>query len=68
MKVTRKTTILQALKTGPAVARVFEKLMLRCAECGGAASETIEMCARTNGLEPETLVDEINRAIDAKSN
>lgn len=68
MNVTRKTTVLEVLKKGPEVARVFEKFMLHCAGCGGAAADTLEMCARTHGLEPETLVDEIGSAINKKSN
>lgn len=68
MKVTKKTTVQEALEAGPDVARVFEEFMLRCTGCGGAVAETLEMCARTHGLEPEKLIDEINRAIDEKSN
>ncbi|MCD6288701.1 MAG: DUF1858 domain-containing protein [Candidatus Hydrogenedentes bacterium] len=68
MKVTKKTTIQKALQIHPAVTQVFKKLELRCIGCGGAAAETLELCARTHGIDPDELVDQINRAISEKSN
>ena len=68
MNVTKKTTVQETLEEGSAVTRVFEKLMLHCVGCGGAAAESLETCARTHGLDPDELVDEINRAINEQSN
>jgi len=64
MKVSSKTIISEALNAHPAVAAVFKKYNLRCADCGGAANEPLEICARNYGFDPEELVAEINRAIE----
>ena len=64
MNISTETTIIEALNANPAVNAVFEKYKLRCGCCGGAAAETLAVCARTHGLEPEILVAEIKKAIE----
>jgi hybrid cluster-associated redox disulfide protein len=67
MNVTKKTTVREVLREGPAVVRVFKKHRLHCMGCGGAVAETLETCALTHGLDPDKLVDEIKRAINGES-
>jgi len=65
MNISAKTKIIDALNANPVVSAVFEKYKLKCARCGGAAAETLAVCARTHGLEPEMLVAEIKKAIES---
>jgi len=65
MNISTETMIIEALNANPAVSAVFEKYKLKCSCCGGAAAETLAVCARTHGLEPETLVAEIKKAIES---
>ena len=64
MKISDETTIVEALNTSPAVSAVFDKYNIQCSCCGGAVAETLAICARTHGLEPEALVAEIRQAIE----
>jgi len=66
MKISTETKVADALNAHPSVIRVFDKYKLRCAGCGGAAAESLAMCARTYGLDPDKLVAEINAAIKAE--
>ena len=65
MKISTETAILDALNASPAVSAVFEKHNIQCSCCGGAVAETLAICARTHGLEPEALVAEVQQAIES---
>ncbi len=60
MTVSENTTIWEALRTSPAAVRFFKKYKMECFKCKGAKSETIAQWARFHGLNPESVVREIN--------
>ena len=68
MKVSPETKITDALNASPAVVAIFEKYNIQCGCCGGAAAESLAICARMNGLDPDELAAEINRAIESSQN
>ena len=62
MTVTRDMKIADVLKKYPSTKKVLQKHIPACIKCGGASAESIERGARMHGIEPETLVKELNRA------
>lgn len=59
-KITKKTLLHDALKEGPAVAKVFQSLDMRCASCSGQHAETVEWAAVTHGVDAADLVKRLN--------
>lgn len=53
--------IAEVLKEYPSSKNVFKKYMPACVKCGGATAETIQRGAKMHGVDPETLVKELNR-------
>jgi len=62
-KVTQETKIGDLLKAHPETAKVLAKFNLHCVGCGGASQETIRLGATAHGLDPEQIVEELNKAI-----
>ncbi len=60
MAVKENTTIQEALKISPAAVGFFKKHEAGCLRCKGANRETIAQWARSHGLSPESIVEEIN--------
>lgn len=54
------------LKRYPEALKVFEQYGLGCAGCQAALFENIEQGASIHGIEPDVLVDAINRVIKIK--
>lgn len=65
MKITEQMTILEVLKAAPATRKVFDHHKMRCRACQGAAAETVGAGARNHGIDPKTLVRELNEALKA---
>lgn len=61
MKITAKNSIGEVLNLYKGAAKVFAQFGLSCLTCGGAQSETIEIGARTHGVDPEAVVKELNK-------
>lgn len=65
MKITGQMTILEVLKAAPQTRAVFDRFLMRCKGCQGAAAETVAAGARNHGLDPKALVRELNEAARA---
>jgi hybrid cluster-associated redox disulfide protein len=62
MKITEQMTIVEVLKAAPQTRKVFERHRMRCRSCQGAAAETVAAGAWNHGIDPKTLVRELNDA------
>ncbi len=60
--ITRDMTFNEVLMKFPETVKVFRKHGMQCAGCLGAEAETIEAGAVAHGLDPETLLAELNQA------
>ena len=65
MKITEKMTILEVLKAAPQTRKVFERNRMRCRGCQGAVAETVAAGAWNHGIDPKTLLRELNEAAKA---
>ncbi len=61
--ITLQTRIGDLLKSQPELAKVFKSFNLDCVGCGGALHETIETGATAHGLDPDELVNALNKAL-----
>jgi len=61
MKITKDMTIAEALKTFPSSRKVFKKRIPECLTCGGAQAESIQRGATMHGIDPDMLIEELNR-------
>lgn len=59
-KITKETTLHQALKASPATAGVFDSYRMGCKACSGARFETVEWGARMHGVAVEELLKKLN--------
>lgn len=62
MNITKDMKIAEVLKKFPSSKKVFEKHIPECPRCGGAQSESVERGARMHGIDPDMLVEKLNRA------
>jgi hybrid cluster-associated redox disulfide protein len=60
-------SIFEALDSDPEARAVFESHGMACCLCIGAQSETIEAGAILHQVDPEVVVEELNRLGDAAS-
>ncbi len=67
MRITKDTTILEALQAHPRSREIFIKHGLGCIACMGATMESIESGARMHGMEPDDLVEDLNRLVEESS-
>jgi hybrid cluster-associated redox disulfide protein len=61
MKFTKEMKIADVLKKHASGKAVFEKFLPGCITCGGASAESIERGARMHGVDPDLIVEELNR-------
>jgi hybrid cluster-associated redox disulfide protein len=61
MTITKDMKIADVLQKYQAANIVLKKYLPCCLSCGGASAETIEQGARMHGVDPELLVEELNR-------
>ncbi len=62
----KEMSILEALEAHPASRRVFEGHGMACCLCIGANLETIEAGAIMHDIDPDLIVEELNRLGDAE--
>ncbi|MCI8349273.1 MAG: DUF1858 domain-containing protein [Firmicutes bacterium] len=60
--ITKEMTVSQILDMGERYEKVFEKYLLTCSGCSGAANETLEEAAKGHGVNLEKLIDDLNEA------
>ncbi|MDP0487963.1 MAG: DUF1858 domain-containing protein [Fusobacterium sp. JB021] len=61
--VTKDSNILEVARKYPAVGMVFRKYGLGCIGCMVAAGESLGEGISSHGLNPDVIIDEINRVI-----
>ena len=64
MKITSKTNGADALRMSKNVAHVFNSYNLHCAKCKGIAGESIERIAFNSGLDLNTFLKDLNKAVE----
>lgn len=62
---TKAMSLLEALRMHPRALEVFEKHGMSCAQCLGAAEETVENGARMHGVKLEALMKDLNELLAA---
>jgi hybrid cluster-associated redox disulfide protein len=63
----KEMSILEALELHPQARQVFEHHGMTCCLCMGAMSESVEAGAIMHAVDPQTVVDELNRLADDRS-
>lgn len=61
-KITKDTTIQQALKINPASAEVLLSVGMHCLGCAMARGETVGQAAGVHGVDADELVKNMNEA------
>ncbi len=67
MKITKNTTVQEALKKSRNVLEVFRKHHLYCPGCKGSAQDTIEIVALENNIDLESFLQELNESLKVAS-
>jgi hybrid cluster-associated redox disulfide protein len=65
-KITGDMNMREVISSFPDTRKVLDRYGMRCRGCMGAAAETISQSAVTHGVDPETLVLEMNEAVGGK--
>ncbi len=60
--ITKDMSVIEVLNMGEQYGKVFEKYLLTCAGCPGAAMETLEQAAEGHGVDLEKLLADLNQA------
>jgi hybrid cluster-associated redox disulfide protein len=64
MRFSKDMSIFEALAADPQARDVFERHGMACCLCIGAQSETVEAGAILHQVDPDAVVDELNRLPD----
>jgi len=65
-KITKQMKIEEVIKKHPETAEVFSKYGFHCVGCAAASFESIEQGAKTHGITPEEIVEELNKVVHDK--
>jgi len=60
--ITKKTAIIQVLRSHPLARDIFAKHGMGCIGCMGATTETIENGAKMHDIDVDALVKELNES------
>lgn len=61
IKITKKMTFAQIMKKNPKAVEILFAKGMHCIGCPAAMQETLEQGAQMHGINPDKLVDEINK-------
>jgi hybrid cluster-associated redox disulfide protein len=64
--ITRKTSIIELLRSHPMARDIFARHGMGCIGCMGAATETIENGAKMHDIDIEALLKELNALCSEK--
>ena len=64
-RFTKDMPLTEALAVHPDVAKVLFTRGLACISCPSAAMETIEQAAQVHGMDPQSILDELNKLLDS---
>lgn len=59
--ITKDMSVVEILNMGDKYEKVFEKYLLTCAGCPGAAMETLQQAAEGHGIDLEKLLADLNQ-------
>jgi len=62
-QITKEMSILDIVQQYPETIEVFARNGLGCIGCAAARFENLEAGARVHGLDPDVLVEELNKAL-----
>lgn len=62
MNINKEMKIADVLQNHKTAVPVLRKYLPHCMSCGGASADTIERGARMHGVDPELLLEELNRS------
>jgi len=65
-KINKNMNFVEIMKISPEAGEVLFNNGMHCIGCGMAMNETLEQGAWAHGLNPDKLVDEINKKIKGK--
>ncbi len=66
MKVTKNTIIADILDFDAEVAPFFFEIGMHCLGCPASRGESIEEACAVHGVDPEVLVDKLNKYFESK--
>ena len=61
-RITKKMSLAEVIMEFPETAAVFQKHGLHCIGCAVAAYESVEQGALAHGIDPDSLVRDLNEA------
>ena len=64
MAISKDTTIIEALQAHPKAREVFVRHGMGCIGCMGAAMESIENGARMHGVNPDSVVKDLEKLFE----
>jgi len=64
--INKKMSFTEIMEKAPEAGEVLFNSGMHCIGCGMAAYETLEQGAMAHGLDPDKLVDEINKKLSGK--
>lgn len=62
---TKEMSLMEALQADPRARDVFAAYGMGCVGCMGVSMESVEDGARMHGIDPDTVVAELNRLVTA---
>ena len=62
-KITKEMSIIDIAQQYPESLEVFSRFGLGCIGCAASRYENLEAGAKVHGIDPQILVDELNKAI-----
>lgn len=63
-KITKETTIGEALAIEPGLVHLFSAIGMHCFGCHFSANETIEQAAAVHGVDCDDLLEDINNYLE----
>lgn len=66
MEIDKETTIYELLQEDPELAPMLREIGLGCGGCPMAQLETIEMGALGHGMDPDKVIEELNKKRNEK--
>ena len=66
-KITKDMTFAQVLQKYPEAAQVFLEKGMHCVGCMAAHFESIEQGAVAHGMDVDSLIEDLNKAVEKKA-
>ena len=64
-KITKEMSIIDVEQQHPETLEVFQNFGLGCIGCAAARFENLEAGAKVHGIDPEVMVEELNKVIES---